>query len=168
MSSSVTSSGSGGGGGPAILEFAVAPESFAVDMVSPVDNGLVPDGELDGVFSAKVLGPVRALVLVSVGIDGVCDGGHQVDTVVGSSLMPKGIDCGYWVGAQTWVLGVTEGTGPLLNLTNGSIPILDGTIHSLKLHSSNQTGLLGTGLFYWKLHVESTDGSVIESAWIPY
>src|SRR5690242_15176359 len=68
----VEGGGGGGGssGGSGVVSFAVAPESLTVDKVQPGDSGLSPNGQPDGVFDAKVVGSIQALLVVSTDAGG--------------------------------------------------------------------------------------------------
>jgi hypothetical protein len=80
-----------------------------------------PDGQNDVRLAATVSGRVSALILT------VCQGegsptSAQWDTIVGQEPIPQGFL--HRLGVQTWVLGVVDARGRMLNRDNGSLPEL--------------------------------------------
>lgn len=115
-----TPSGTGSSGGTAevTLEPATVETLAREDRVTAGDAP-VPDGRPDAVFTAHVRGRISGLILT------VCDdlGTHtsaQWDTIVGQQPLPPGFV--HRLGTQTWVLGVVDPQGRMLNAGDGSLP----------------------------------------------
>jgi hypothetical protein len=115
---SQTSSGSAGTPVEVTLEPASVETLAQEDRVSASDNP-APDGRPDARFTAQIRGRVAGLILT------ICDdlGTHastQWDTVVGQDALPPGFV--HRLGTETWVLGVVDPQGRLLNNGDGSLP----------------------------------------------
>ena len=150
---------------PAIYQFSTNPASLTVDDVSSAAAPISPDGRKDGVFDVSVQGPVAAFVVATTNSSGTAAGGHYWETLVGQTI-PAGVS-GLSGGSTTWVVGVTErGSSTFLNNTNGSLPLLDGSVHDLTLYISSdgsiQTGAL---LRAWAI---GPNGSVSPSPILTY
>lgn len=109
---------SGGQSSEVTLEAAPLEGGAREDRVG-VGDSPAPDGRPDATFTAQVAGTVSGLILT------VCDdvGTHttaQWDTIVGQNPLPAGFM--HRLGAATWVLGVVNSEGRLLNNGDGSLP----------------------------------------------
>jgi hypothetical protein len=112
-------------GRPAIEETSVDAQCGLVDRVGEGDTATHPGGLDDGAFDVELDGPLDALILVVTTADGMeC----VWDTIVGDSPFPKGVsvDPAYQRGSDTWVLGVADSSGFLLNGALGTLPRLSG------------------------------------------
>ncbi len=122
-------------GRPAIDQMAVDPESTLVDRVGEGDTATHGGGSTDGAFDVEVDGPLDALILIATAPSSP---DFAWDTIVGDAPFPQGVsvDPVYQLGSDTWVLGVADQGGPLLNVANGTLPRLNGH-HSLQLFASD-------------------------------
>lgn len=125
-SSSSGSSGSDAGNDAAVDAGApgtiASPAKAAVqkDFVGGGDQAFMPDGTEDGTISARIVGPVDGLILVTTDGAGIPAGGQQWDTIVLDDALPD-IGTGFTTGSQTWCLGVDDAMGNKLNDANGRI-----------------------------------------------
>jgi hypothetical protein len=151
---------------PGIAAFGVADDSLEVDRVAPQDDGIAPDGNVDGVFRATLHGPILNLRLVTADDSGQAEFGQEYDTLVGDEPIPPEFGSYYEQGAETWVLGVAEGgASTLLNASDGSATLPVGT-HELSLYGAS-IGFFGTGQL-WRLSVELPDHSWVSSDLLQY
>ena len=133
-----------------------SPDSGQVDRVGAADGALAPDGNKDLAFRCQVAGPITALFLVTVDESGNPTGAFQADTLVGAAESPR--ELGAKPGAGTIGLGVSEGNR-LLNVPDGSLPLLGAGIHDLVLYvAAPDTVQVGTRL---RLFVMRPDTSVL-------
>ena len=103
------------------------------DHVQPGDQGLTPDGQPDGEFTAIANGAFDAFILVTTNLVGDPSFGQQWDTLVGQDPIPPGFS--FTIGGQTWILGVWE-NAVRLNDVNGRVSIPAGP-HTLTLYAAN-------------------------------
>ena len=126
-----------------------------VDLVSPGDVGITPDGATDGTFEMTVAGPIDGIILVTTDSGGAPASGQQWDTLVGADAVPSGLGFAFSSGGQTWVLGVFEG-GVLKNDANGRVSLGPGS-HALTLVAST-SGYFVSGQ-HFRLYVHATGGA---------
>ena len=122
--------------GPAIVAMSVSDTSMQTDFASKLDNGVAPDGALDGAFQLTVTGPLSALILVTTDASGTTCCGQQWDTIVGSGQFPPELKSYATQGSGTWALVVYE-SGVLLNSSNGSLQTIASGTHKLTIYGSN-------------------------------
>jgi hypothetical protein len=141
-----------------VLSFAASPRSL--DRVSAGDNAAVPDGFADGVFDLDVTGPVKNIRLaIATDASGVPFDGVQWDTYDLFVRIPLGMDAGFTIGTQTWVLGVEE-NGVFLNPAPagfGGIPQLSDGRHLLRLYAAFADWFEANR---FRVDVEFADGSI--------
>jgi hypothetical protein len=145
--------------GTVIVSTAVASGSLTLDRVSRADDGVKPDGALDGAFDVVVSGPLVSLVMVSADASGVTCCGQQWDTIVGSTPMPSAIGGSFAIGASTWVLGVYE-AATMLNKTDGSLTPLGAGTHKLVVYGSN-SGVFVKGQ-HFRVMGQQPDGVLVK------
>lgn len=117
-----------------------------------------PDGQLEDVMSASIIGPVANISVLYLDEDLQCKPG-QLDTVIGQAPFQAGMSCAYGVGDDTYVLGVSKDGGTtLLNNYDGSIPVQPYGRYNFKLY-----GNLGESGSWYKLAVQFADGTVMFS-----
>jgi hypothetical protein len=147
--------------GPAqITAFSLSPESLHVDKVGMRSGALRPDGSLDLVFTATVVGPAKALYL-SVANE-KCDpvGGFRATTSVGNEPAPAELGGALELGRMSGGIGVEE-QGKFVNADNGAVFLPPGP-HAVKLYAPN-LGTLREGSVVCAYAI-GTDGSVARSA----
>jgi len=150
----------------AIYEFSTDTQSLKVDLVSSSATPISADGRMDGVFDATVRGPVSAFVLASTDANGAPAGGSYWETLVGTQTIPSAIS-GLSGASTTWDIGVEEnGTLPLINNADGSIPPLSDGVHQLTIYASNDGGIR-TGQ-YLRLFAIDPSGGVAASPVLVY
>lgn len=126
-----------------------------VDLVSPGDVGISPDGTTDGTFEITVSGPIDGVILVTTDAAGNPANGQQWDTLSGADAIPTGLGFAFSSGSQTWVLGVFEG-GVLQNDASGHVSLGAGP-HALTLVASS-SGYFVTGQ-HFRLYAHATGGA---------
>jgi hypothetical protein len=120
------------GGGPAVQLFGSS-RTQTEDFVGRGSASVLPDGEVDIAYGARVVGPVSALYFLITGPSGevILVNGYyrQADTDAGTAVTDfMGTT---WRGVDTWVLGVDDGAG-LINAADGTISLGEG-VHDLTL-----------------------------------
>jgi hypothetical protein len=143
-----------------ITAFSLSPESLHVDKVGMRGGALRPDGSLDLVFTATVVGPAKALYL-SVANE-KCDpvGGFRATTSVGNEPAPAELGGALELGRMSGGIGVEE-QGKFVNADNGAVFLSPGP-HAVKLYAPN-LGTLREGSVVCAYAI-GTDGSVARSA----
>jgi len=119
-----------------IISMGVAETSLHVDLTGKLDNGVAPDGVLDGAFQMTVTGPLSALILVTTDASGTTCCGQQWDTIVGAGQFPPELVSPATQGSGTWALVVYE-NGVLLNSSTGSLQTIASGTHNLNIYASN-------------------------------
>lgn len=127
--------------GPLSLVLSVV--AVTKDLVQPGDQGLTPDGQPDGQFTATGSGAFDALVLVTVSANGTPQFGQQWDTLVEQDPIPPQFGFSFSTGAQTWILGVWE-NGARANDAQGRIALGPGA-HTLSLYGAS-SGYFSQGM----------------------
>src|SRR5690349_2460595 len=148
-------------GPPSLGDFVVAPDTLAVDRVSPIDDGVTPDGHQDGVFETDVVGPIVQLAVISTDETGGSYGNQQWDTIIGDAALPSEmLGTYYMLGRETWVLGIEE-DGTSLNRPDGSMEPLGLGAHHLRLYVSNEAAIPITAGFHFQLVAWLEDGTML-------
>jgi hypothetical protein len=149
----------------AIVAMRVAESSMRVDLASKLDNGVAPDGYLDGAFQLTVTGPLSALVLVTTDASGATCCGQQWDTVVGAGQFPPELNSPATQGSGTWALVAYE-NGALLNSSSGSLQTIASGTHNLNIYGSSSNYFnLGQHFRAWGL---GTSGEWVQGPTIEY
>lgn len=147
----------------AIESFVQTPESGTIDRVGNGDAVLNPDGALDSIFAATVVGPIKR---VSINfwnpVSNSCNITGQWDTVVGADPLGLLTCGGYKLGSNTYVLGVSlDGGATLANNPDGSLPQQSDGVHTLMLYGTYYSAKLS-----YELRVEFEDGAVKTRTWL--
>jgi len=121
---------------PAVGSTTVAGASLTVDLASPRDGAIAPDGQNDGVFDVQVTGPMIALTLIRTDAAGMPTSSQQWDTWVGADVIPGELGTIYVAGSSTYQLGVYDAAGVLLNDANGRLAVPAGQ-HAVRVAGSN-------------------------------
>ncbi len=112
--------GSSGGEGTVEVTFQTADaDQFGREDRVSAGHAPTPDGHPDAALTIQVRGRVNGFVL-TICEDTSTNTGTQWDTVVGQNPLPEGFQ--HRLGADTWVLGVVDARGRLLNNADGSFP----------------------------------------------
>ena len=126
---------------PARIEsFAVGADSLTVDKVGMRDGELMPDGSMDLVFDAVVVGPIAQLFIFQTSEKCSPSGAFRTDTLTGNQEAPRELGGDLELGRLALGMGVQEG-GKFINREGGSIPVLGAARHVLRLYVGNTNSL---------------------------
>lgn len=145
-----------------VQSFAVAPDSLRVDRMGM--RALKPDGSLDLVFTARIVGPARAIYITSATEKCESGGAFRASTATNDEAAPDELGGPLELGRMSSVIAV-EKDGQLLNAANGTVTLSAG-VHDLKLYVPN-LGVLRDGTFLCAFAV-SSDGSIAKSKALKY
>lgn len=129
---------------PARIEaFQLAPESLQVDRIGMRGGAVRPDGSLDIVFTARIVGPAKTLYLSTANDKCEAQGGFRATTATGDEPAPAELGGALELGRMSAGIAVEE-RGKFVNADNGAIALAPGP-HDVKLFVSN-LGTLRPGL----------------------
>jgi von Willebrand factor type D domain len=146
-----------------IVSAVASADSGAIDLVGIDDGDFAPDGQMDIVIDAVVLGPARGF-LVNATTDAT--GAVSVSNLFNDTLAgPQRIydpanPTSYSSGSDTPGIAVYE-HGRLLNNSDGSLPPLTPGSHALTLEFQDLLAVLSVAPDrYWRVELLQTDGAI--------
>lgn len=148
-----------------VLSFTVDAENLTVDKIAMRDGGIRPDGNRDLVFRATVEGPADALYLVTTDDKGTPLYGFRADTIAGHEELPAELGSVVDIGRLTVWIAVVE-NGKFINTDGGSLSLISGGTHQLKLYVPN-TGNLVAGS-HVRLYARTPGGTLVGGPTVAY
>jgi hypothetical protein len=146
-----------------IVSAAASPDSGSIDLVGIDDGDFAPDGQMDIVIDAVVLGPARGfLVNATTDASGTVSVSNLFnDTLAGPQrIYDPANPTSYSLGSDTPGIAVYE-DGRLLNNSDGSLPPLTPGSHALTLEFQDLLAGLGVAPdHYWRVELLQTDGAI--------
>jgi len=144
--------------------FTVSPESLTVDRVGMRGGAVRPDGSLDFVFTARIVGPAKALYLSTANEKCDAQGGFRATTASGDQPAPAELGGALELGRMSASIAVEEG-GKFINAENGAVALAPGP-HDVKLYVSN-LGTLRPGTIVC-VYAVGGDGALVHSPPLTY
>ncbi len=115
---------------PSIDAFSISQDSGRIDLVGELDGELQPGDGPDFVFDLDVTGPIDTLMLAAIPSVPLYPPEileYVWDTVPANHQLPAGsVSPLYGLGQYTAILGLSDSTGALINLSDGSLSRIMG------------------------------------------